>query len=168
MRAPDSIRNLVSGWRGGSGDGLPRSPLTTDGGTRDQVPIAVLVSRESGSKSSRECLAIISRLKEDASGEHILTLSWVMRGNVIYSETEETPGDSEETRFDLLIPIEHLPSTLRNTSQSLLTTGISGVPCDVCGEGIKKGDPYRTDIVPPHGLLLLCLPCAAGNLKFQA
>lgn len=174
MRLPTSLQNLVDGLKGGSG---PRSLLShsmTVGVKPDRVPIVVYRSRGNGSNDYRETLATICALREDASGERILMLSWDLQPSGSPLDGDAPNGPTAETLYDVLIPIERLAGTLRSMSPSLPTIGISGVPCDGCGEPMTPGTPYRTDVAPGPKesgaggrLRLLCLRCAEQSRTFM-
>lgn len=174
MRLPRSLQHLVDGLKGGNG---PRSLLlrsTIVGVKPDRVPIVVYRSRENGSSGYRETLATICALKEDASGERILMLSWDSQPSESWDGGEDQAGPTDVTQFDVLIPIERLVGTLRSMSPRLPTIGISGVPCDLCGEPLKTGGAYRTDVLPGPGgsntggrMVLMCLRCAEESRTFM-
>ena len=166
MRLPTSLQRLVDGLKGTSGPRSALSLLTTGGVKPDQVPIVVYRSRATGQSGWSTHLATICALKEDVTGERILMLSWDQDA-VSPFEPSETPGDSGEIRFDLLIPIEGLSGIVPSTSRKPRTSGISGVPCDVCRKPFEKGDWYRSEVRPPHGLAIVCLRCAEKSATIR-
>lgn len=174
MRLPKSLQHLVDGLKGGSGPRSLLSRLTIVGEKPDRVPIVVWQSRENGSSVYRETLATISALREDASGERILMLSWGSLASDSSSENADLGGHTDVIEYDLLLPIELLSGTLQSISPRPLTTGISGVPCDGCGTPFKRQDSYRTSVMPgPPGqsagglMRLLCLRCAEQSRTFM-
>jgi len=101
-------------------------------------------------------------------------VSWDSRPNGNSEGGDGQIGPTDVIQYDLLIPIERLAGTLRSMSPRLPTIGISGVPCDVCGEPLEEGAAYRTDVAPGPPemkaggrMMLMCLRCAEQSRTFM-
>lgn len=148
---PRALQRWLTTWLESRGDNSPHSPSTIVGARPDLIPIVVGVSRGSGLKRFLTALATFSALKEAATGELILTLSWESDREDLRSVLglSGNGGGSEGIGLKLSIPAGELPAMSPSTSSNLQTTGISGVPCDHCGSPFQPRQGY-VQIVDPE------------------
>lgn len=168
-RVSEVLRRLVDGLGSGSGvrSLLSRSGLI--GEKPDQTPGGFLLTHASGSRLFLEPQVTTFALREDVTGERILTFSWGVETTDILpflTTHSANGGEPDGITYELLIPIDRLSGISRSTSPRLPITGISEVPCDTCPELVRKGEPYATLVMPPHQMYLLCWRCAQKGDTF--
>lgn len=166
-RLPRPLQTLVAGLKAGSGTTSPRSHLMNVGGRPDLIPIVFSITPGGGLTRFLTTLGTLSALKEERSGERILMLSWGLEREDLRSllQTSVDDGGAGEIAFDLSIPAEVPNGTSPSISPRPQTSGISGVPCDVCGQPIRSGDPYASWVIPPDDMSLYHPHCLRGRMN---
>lgn len=161
IRLPPSLASLVRGLKAGRGRISQRSLLTDAGVRPDLTPIVVTISPEDGLSRFLTALGTLFALREDASGEHIVTLSFPLERGALTSlvSTSASGGSSDEIGFEISIPLLGLAATLPSISSKRPTTGISGAACDHCGKPFYREDSYVQFVEPPHGMHLYHHSC---------
>jgi len=149
------LPSVLEQWRRTSMDGRgansQHSPSMADGGTRQVLkPVVLSIFVGSGLRRFLTTLAGISALKEEATGEHMVTVSWGMELAVLKSliEESENAGNSEEIRCELSIASEGPATTSPNIWSSSQMSGISGARCDFCAKAFQKDQSYTTICSP--------------------
>jgi len=167
VRLPPVLEHYLSGLRNGSGTSSPPSRSTIDGATSVLKPIVLSLSRGTGLKHFLTSLATIYALKEERSGEHMVTLSWGLEREALKSLIEAYPkdGNSDEIVFEVSIQALGQDSISQNTWSREQTFGISGGVCDHCGLNFHPKQSYTTICNPPSHLSLYHSSCARILLK---
>lgn len=114
---PPSLDALVNGLRAGHGITSPHSPLTKGGGTQVLRPVVVSLSRGGGLTCFLTALATLSALKEEVSGDVILTQSFNLDVGALTSllESSQIGGNSDVIRFEISIQSPGPDGTFQNT-----------------------------------------------------
>lgn len=167
VRLPSSLQRLAAGLRAGGGASSQRSLSMIDGERLDLIPIVFSLSPSGGLTRFLTVLGTLRALREESSGERILMLSWGLEREDLKSllESSLNDGDSGEITFELSIPAEGPNGMSPSTSPKPQITGLSGVPCDRCGQEILLGDSYVTRCDPPHGLIVWHPHCARAMMR---
>lgn len=102
---PPSLDALVNGLRAGHGITSPHSPLMKDGATQVLRPIVVCLSHVDGLTTFLTALATLSALREERSGDVILTQSFSLDVGALTSLLEhcQKGGNSDVIRFEISI-----------------------------------------------------------------
>ena len=150
VQLPEVLKQWRRGLEAGSGSNSPHSHSMTVGEQAVLKPIVLSLSAGTGLKRFLTALATIYALKEEASGEHMVTLCWGMEREALRSliETSVSDGDSEEIGFELSIAAEGPATTSPNTFSKHQMFGIQGAKCDACGEAFQKQHAYTTICSP--------------------
>jgi len=100
---PPALKNLVNGLRAGVGITSQRSLSMPAGAKPDLVPIVVCVSRGTGLTNFLTSLATLYALREAATGERILMLSFSLDAAAIMSllQSSQISGNSAEITFEI-------------------------------------------------------------------
>jgi len=146
IKLPPVLEGLLSGLRDGSGISSPPSRSTIDGATSVLKPIVLSLSAGTGLKHFLTTLATIYALKEERSGEHMVTLSWGLEREALKSliESSRKDGDSDEIAFDLSIQALAPDTISPNMFSKDVMFGISGGICDWCQKPFKANHAYTT------------------------
>lgn len=114
---PPSLDALVNGLRAGHGITSPHSPLTKGGGTQVLRPVVVCLSHGSGLTTFLTALATLSALKEEVSGDVILTQSFSLDVGALTSllESCQQGGGSDVIRFEISIQSPGPDGTFQST-----------------------------------------------------
>ena len=114
---PPSLDALVNGLRAGHGISSPRSPLMKGGGMQVLRPIVVCLSHADGLTTFLTALATLSALKEETSGDVILTHSFSLDAGALTSllETSRKGGGSDVIRFEISMQAPGPDGTFQNT-----------------------------------------------------
>jgi len=114
---PPSLKALVDGLQAGHGISSARSPLTSDGGPRVLRPIVVCLTRKGGFTTFLTALATLSALKEERSGDVILTHSFSLDVGALTSllETSRKGGNTDEITFEISMQSPGPDSTFQST-----------------------------------------------------
>lgn len=154
-------KRLVDGLKAGRGLTSQLSPLMRDGARPDLIPIVFSALPSGGLRRFLTALATSYALREDDTGERMLILSWGLEAEALRSllQTSLDDGDSDEITLELSMPVREQSGTSPSTSPSPLTTGLSGAPCDLCGEEISPGGSYVMVVTPPDDMFLYHYSC---------
>ncbi len=117
IRLPKSLRGLVAGYRAGHGINSSRSLSTVDGIRPDLVPIVVSLSAESGFKTFLTALATLSALREEGSGDVILTHCFSLDCAELIQllQTYRGSGRSAEITFEISMQAPGQDGTFQST-----------------------------------------------------
>jgi len=120
-------------------------------------PIVLSLSARGGLSRYLISLATIYALREEASGEHMVTLSWDLETEAVTSvlKASQNGGTPGEIEFALTMSNEGQPGTSPSMSLRPQPLGVSGVPCDVCGTPLEKNQDYTTICSPNRNALTL-------------
>jgi hypothetical protein len=118
LELPASLKRLVNGLRAGRGTTSLLSPSTRGGARPDLVPIVVSLSHRDGFSHFLTTLASLSALKEEGTGETILTHSYNLDAGMLMSLVEScrSVGNSAEITFAISMRAPAPDGTFRNTS----------------------------------------------------
>lgn len=159
-RSATALPRVLAKWlsglrRHGIGSSSALSRSIRDSGRLVLIPTVVSISHADGFEIHVPIEAGFSALREDVTGGHILMLWLDLKASWMSFQTQLDLGDGalDAIRCAVSIPVEQLAGTLPSTSSRPRTTGISEVPCDVCGELIHMGEPYITAVDPERDSL---------------
>jgi len=150
VRLPPVLKACLAGLRSGTGSSLRLSPSTNDGAQAVLKPIVLSLSAADGLRTFLTALATIYALREEASGEHMVTLCWGMEREALRSliDSSRKDGDSDEIGFELSIAAEGPATTSPNMWSSAQMLGLRGARCDACEEPFKEHQSYTTICSP--------------------
>jgi len=150
VRLPQVLKRWHSSLQAGNGSSLPHSHSMSDGDRPVLKPIVLSISAGDGLNRFLTALATIYALKEEASGEHMVTLCWGMERAALRSliETSQSDGSSDEIKFELSIAAEGPAITSQNTFSKRPMYGIQGVLCDRCEVAFTGNESYTTICSP--------------------
>jgi len=160
IRLPPVLEGYLSGLRAGSGTSSPPSRSTIDGASSVLKPIVLSLSAGTGLKHFLTALATIYALKEERSGEHMVTLSWGLEREALRSliEHSQSAGNSDEIGFDLSIQALAPDTTSPNMWSREQMFGISGGLCDHCNRSFHPTQSYT----------VICNPASTQHLAMGA
>jgi len=150
VRLPEVLKRWQSSLRDGHGSNSAPLRSTNNGGTPVLKPVVLTISSGDGLKRFLTTLASISALREERSGEHMVTVSWAMEREALKSLIETSPkdGNSEEIRFELSMAAEGPATTSLNTWSKNQMLGLVGARCDLCEEPFQLHQSYTTICCP--------------------
>lgn len=167
VKLPRVLGGYLSGLRAGSGTSSPPSRSMIDGATSVLKPIVLSLSAGTGLKRFLTCLATIYALKEERSGEHMVTLCWGLEREALKSLIETSPkdGNSDEIAFELSMQAADPDTISPNTWSKEQMFGISGGLCDHCGLNFHPEQSYTVICNPPSQLSLFHTSCTVLAMK---
>jgi len=157
VQLPQVLKQHLRGLQDGHGSNSARSLSTIAGVQGVLKPIVLSLYAGTGLRRFLTALATTFALREEASGEHMVTVCWVMEREALKSliETSVSDGDSDEIAFELSIAAEGPATTSPNTFSKHQMFGIQGAKCDFCGEAFRKDQSYTTICSPALQALYL-------------
>jgi len=117
VKLPASLNALVNGLRAGHGINSQPSLSTNAGARPVLVPIVVSLTRDGGFTTFLTALATLSALKEEVSGDVILTHSFSLDVGVLMSllETSRKGGILDVIRLEISMQSPGPDGTFRST-----------------------------------------------------
>jgi len=150
VQLPQVLKQCLRGLRAGGGSSSARLLSMTAGVQGVLKPIVLSLYAGTGLRRFLTALATTYALREEASGEHMVTLCWDLERAALKSliETSQSDGDSDVISFELSIAAEGPATTSPNTFSRHQMFGIQGARCDFCGEAFQKDQSYTTICSP--------------------